>query len=391
MMAHLLSGNPSNREKLIMTTHQIEPARATDRDALLDLLVKAFQDKNPAHPRFEDLYPEMFPPSDEAMGRHLVIRGESGRPVSCVGTYPVDLQLGPARVSTLGLGQVGTDPAHAGKGMMHALMVEAMAEMKKSRVSLGWLGGRHDRYGKFGWEWGGSGIRLSMDARSIGMAPADWRVQAGTGTEEEFDRIWAQREAHPVRGLCSKAEWRLRAQRGGARVWLARKGKESSFAVYQPGWKSVQEWGGASDGFLALLATFAEGGPLSMLVHPEWEPQWDLLRSKATGASVWLAMLAVLDLETLIREFDPFFKVRMPPDQSIRLVILEHGREVTAATVAGREAKGEPLTLVLDRPQMTGFLFGPVRASQAAGLSASARWVDQVFPLPFVVPSLFSV
>jgi predicted N-acetyltransferase YhbS len=366
-------------------------ARAGDRPALLDLLAKAFRNENSTHPRFEELYPEMFLPTDEAMGRHLVIRDDSGRPVSCVGTYPIDFQIGPARVQTLGLGQVGTDPGHAGKGMMHALMVRAMTEMKKSRVSLGWLGGRHDRYVKYGWEWGESGLHISMDAKSMGAPPAGWTVREWSGTAAEFDRIWAMREAHPVRGVCPKAEWRLRMTRGNAKTWLAEKDGQAAFMVFHSGWKSALEWGGAQDGLLALLAKMAEAGPLSIQVQAELEPHIELFRSKSTGAGVSLAMLAVLDLETLAREFAPFIQPRMPTDRAIRLTILEQGREVTSATLSGRAAKEDPLLVALDRPRMTGFLFGPLRASQAAGLPDSGRWVDQVFPLPFVIPALFSV
>jgi hypothetical protein len=161
--------------------------------------------------------------------------------------------------------------------------------------------------------------------------------------------------------------------------------------VFHSGWKAVQEWGGAKDGVLALLAKMAAAGPLSILAQPELEPHMELLRSKSTGASVSLAMLAVLDLETLAREFAPFIQPRMPTDRAIRLAILEQGREVTSVTLSGRAAKADPLPVALERPRMTAFLFGPLRASQAAGLPDSARWVDQVFPLPFVIPALFSV
>jgi hypothetical protein len=88
-----------------MTTPQVETARAADRAELLDLLLRAFQVGNPNHPTFDSLYPDLFEPSDEALGRHLIVRRE-GRIVACVGSYPVELVIGTCRLRVAGIGQV---------------------------------------------------------------------------------------------------------------------------------------------------------------------------------------------------------------------------------------------------------------------------------------------
>lgn len=368
--------------------YPVEHARGRDRNALLELLFKAFRNKNPTHPRFEELYPEMFRATDAAMGRHLVIR-ENGVPVSCVGLYPVSFRMGRALVRAAGLGQVATDPEHGGKGMMHALMTRTMENLHAGEVSLGWLGGRHDRYSKYGWEWGGAGLRISMDAKSVGASPAGWTVREWAGTDSGYDRLWTLREAHPVRGLCSKAEWRLRIRRGKSQTWLAGKGKRAAFAVFNPGWRSLQEWGGEPDGLLALLAKLAESGGLSLLVQPELDPLADFFRDKAAGAAPWLAMLTVADLKAVASDYAPLLQTRMPAGRSLRLAVSDGERILSAATL-GR-ADGKTPEIRLDRRRMTSFLFGPCRASQAAGVPDGLRWVDQIFPLPFMAPALFSV
>ncbi len=371
--------------------HRVERARAGDRDTLLALLLKAFRHHNPTHPLFEDLYPDLFPPTDAAMMRHFLIRDDAGLPVSCVGLYPIDVQLGPARIRTAGVGQVATDPAQRGKGMMHALMTRVQEELASAPVSVAWLGGRHDRYSRYGWEWGGNPLHISLDARSVGPAPGGWKVQTWAETDVPFARIWALREARPVRGLCGEAEWRLKMRRGGAETWFAKKGDRAAFAVLNPGWRSVQEWGGDSEGLFALLAHATQTAPLSVQVHPELEPEMELFRRHATGAGVGMTMLSASNLETLAADYEPILRDRLPAGCSIRLAIQENGRSASAVTLGRGIPGGRHVELAMDRCRMTAFLFGPVRPSHTAGLTDEARWVDQVFPLPFMMPRLFSV
>lgn len=372
-------------------THEVERARAADREALLELLYRVFRSKNAAHPRFEALYPEMFEATDEAMGRHFVIR-ENGTPVSCVGLYPVDFQIGPARVSTCGLGQVATEPSFQGRGMMHALMTRVGEELRARRPALAWLGGRHDRYSKYGWEWAGLTWRVVLDAKSLGPAPGGWTVREWSETDDDYDRLWAEREQQPVRGLCPASEWRIRMRRGGSQSWLARQGGRMAFAVYNPGWKSVQEWGGDPGGLRALLAKLAESGPVSVSLLPEVDAGFPFFQKHGASAGGGLGMLSVVDLETLVRDYAPLIRERLPADRSLRLVVREQGRVVTAAEIRGDDAQGAPsLGVELDRCRMTGFVFGPVRASRVAGLDGDDRWVDRVFPLPFASTPLFGV
>ena len=74
----------------------IEPAKGADRAELLDFLYAVFTRGNPKHARFETFCDDLFEPTDEAMGRHLVVR-EGGRIVSC-GT-PEEVAADPASVT----------------------------------------------------------------------------------------------------------------------------------------------------------------------------------------------------------------------------------------------------------------------------------------------------
>ena len=49
-----------------MDTPAIETAGGADRQELLDFLHAVFLGNDPQHPRFERLYPDLFPPDDAA-------------------------------------------------------------------------------------------------------------------------------------------------------------------------------------------------------------------------------------------------------------------------------------------------------------------------------------
>lgn len=366
----------------------VERARAADRVALLDLLYRAFHHKNGQHPRFEFLYPEMFDPTDEAMGRHWIVR-ENGVPVSCAGLYPVVFQMGPARIRTLGLGQVATDPERQGRGMMHAIMLRIRADVNASETALAWLGGRHDRYSRYGWDWAGSSMRITLDAKSVGRAPEGWVVRDWNGEADVFQELWARRETQAVRGVCAPDEWRRRLARFGSRTVLARSGGRFAFAVFTPQWKSVQEWGGDGGGLRALFAGFTAEGAVSLQVLPDWEPHMPLLRSIAASAGGGLNMLSVTHLRVLAEDYAPLISERLPAGGRLRLSLREEGGVISSVMIGGRSGSTE-LHVELDRLRMTAFLFGPERPSMVAGLAGEDRWVDRVFPLPFVYTPLFS-
>lgn len=128
-----------------------ERAAVEDIPELLDLLLSAFRVGNPTHPGFEYLYPDLFHATEEAAGRHLVVR-KQGRLVSCVGTYPMTLRIANCRVRAAGVGQVGTSQDMQGRGYMSALMKASVMRMEHEGVGISWLGGRHDRYARYGWE-----------------------------------------------------------------------------------------------------------------------------------------------------------------------------------------------------------------------------------------------
>ncbi|MBR1835930.1 MAG: GNAT family N-acetyltransferase, partial [Kiritimatiellae bacterium] len=161
---------------------KIELARAGDRTELLDFLFSVFLRDHPNHMRFERLFPDLFDDTDEAMGRHAVVR-ESGRIVACVGAYHMKLRVCGCDVPLGGIGQVSTGADWLGRGFMSALLKFQLERLRSEGAALAWLGGRHDRYSRFGFETGGGAFSYGLDSRSLAGVPRRRKVEAVGGAD----------------------------------------------------------------------------------------------------------------------------------------------------------------------------------------------------------------
>lgn len=367
-----------------MSQYAIEPAKAGDLHELLAFLLAAFRTNSPQHPPFEDLYPDLFAATDEAMGRHLVIR-EASRIVACVGTYPMDLRIGPCRLRVAGIGQVACAPDLRGGGRMSALLDATVARLPELGCPLSWLGGRHDRYARWGWELAGTALRCGMDVHSIGTPPAGWHAEAVSDPSALPDDLWPLRASQPVHEELPHAAWLTKLRRGQTAVWVARRDgspESGAFAAIRQDGISLQEWGGAEEGLHAILAAAAgRYGAVSATFVPTLDPASALLWSRSTWVSGALSNLLVVDLPALWAAFAPVLQERVPPGVGAMLVMAGRDRELGHVTVGHGGER-----LVLDRLGMARLLFGPTAPSALLGLPPRLRWLDQVFPLPFRMP-----
>lgn len=65
------------------------------------------------------------------------------------------------------IGLVSVHPAARGKGYMKYLMDQAIQEMKEEKISLSILGGQRQRYGYFGYEFGGLEFRCKVSRKNV--------------------------------------------------------------------------------------------------------------------------------------------------------------------------------------------------------------------------------
>jgi predicted N-acetyltransferase YhbS len=368
---------------------RIEHATKADFDELMDLMAAAFRTGSPDHPRFEELLPDLYQPTDEHMRRHFIIR-DGGRIVSSVGLYPMDLQVGGIRLRVAGIGGVSTAPAHRGKGLMSAIMQAVREGIAAEGYALSWLSGLRDRYAHFGWEKAGSDIELRI-SKIPPASGAAWRV---TNWVEggSLAAIAKAREGLAARGLCNDDVYRLKLVRLGVDVWEAARADEFAYVAINRRDKYLSEWGGAVEGVRALVeCALIETKPLTVRLPPVRDEYTDMFLALGDQPGAGMDNLAVFDLPALMRLYEPYLAGVWPRGKSLKLV-LEPGSEVLLSDgrVAGR-AVPDAAELRLNSLKTASLLFGPLRPSLVLDLPAGLKWLDQVFPLPFYVPSLWRV
>ena len=388
----------------------IETAKGSDCRELLDMLATCFRVGNPTHPEFDFLYPDIFLATDEAMRWHRVIR-EDGRIVACVGHYPLTLHLGEVTLKVFGIGQVSCLPEFRSRGYMTALMHDACAIMDASGGHLSWLGGRRDRYARFGWEVAGTTLRSVINPTALPPPLPTLTVTQAPIAPGSAETIWPLFTASPRRCNQTKAEWELHHRRGAPQtLWTAWEGEGArgqglgasdgtasggkilkAYAVTQEKSQEILEHGGDTASVLSLFASILKSQP-TLAVHylhgimPESQALWK--------ASEWtthcLANLRILNLQALIDAYAPILRPRIPAKgertfQSVSEkcgVTLAIADSPHSATLGGTPTE----TLTLDRLDMVRLLFGPLSPSHALSLPPSLAWLDQVFPLPFDLP-----
>jgi len=163
---------------------------------------------------------------------------EDGRMIGVIGAYPFDVRMAGVGFRATCVGQVGTLPEYRGRGVMSALLTAATAKMDTD-VDFAWLGGDRQRYGRFGWAFGGhrhwhpTNTRYLLDPLDASaVRPMDPAVDGETiwrYTQEmpyavgfsrhEFDQLLSIRD---VTGLVSGDAWVLcRGSANDPRVLLA--------------------------------------------------------------------------------------------------------------------------------------------------------------------------
>ncbi|OQW97247.1 MAG: hypothetical protein BWK77_02240 [Verrucomicrobia bacterium A1] len=372
----------------------IERASVGDFAELTDHIVRCFRTDTPDHPRFEEFLPDLYEPAAESAACHYVIR-EGGRIVSSVGVFPVEVRLSELLFHVAGVGSVSTAPECRGRGFMSAIMTALRADAAAAGFAFSWLSGLRQRYAHFGWEKAGTDFVIRV-TRQPPPAGTSWTIRRLDAASDSLESLHEARAALVAAGECEEAASRRKLSRLGIEVFEARRGSDYAYLAGNRRFGWLQEWGGAVGGVRALLHHALGGKPAWLVrIPPVRDPYTDLFLSLGDNFACEMENLAVLDLPRLARVYERYWAGRWPPDKSLCLrmepadipgaeVCIRGGREATPGTAAD-------VHLALDRLMMASFVFGPVKPSMRLALPAGAEWLDEVFPVPFHMPSLWRV
>lgn len=372
----------------------IERARKKDFQELMDVMHRAFQADRPGFERFEELLPDLYQPSSDAMQNIFVIRS-GGRIASAAGLFPLMLAIGPVRLRVAGIGGVCTAPEHRGKGGMSALMQHILREAREAGYSLAWLSGQRRRYARFGFERAGAAtvVRLAAAARESRVLP--WHVAQAQPNAETARTLIKLRNALRVRGLCDDHAYLLKLSRKHVETWIATLGVAQSYLVVnrKTGW--FLEWGGDPEGVRALLLhLLAPSQTWFARLSPCRDEYTDVFLQWAEQFDGSQDCLSVLNVAVLLKEYRPWLAPIWPEGKVLQLSV-ETASSTYSVVVAGGRVVRKPLpgavSIRLSSTMLPRFLFGPMPPDLLAALPPEGWWVRQALPLPFAMPGLWRV
>ena len=389
---------------------EITRGRPEDFGELMDFLLRCFRTGNPAHERFEIIYPDLYTPAAENMAHNLLAR-EQGRIVGCVGGFPIQIAVDGQTIEIGGIGGVSTDPDYRGRGIMQLLLDEATRVMiHERRYSVAWLSGDRRRYYPWGFERVPSTPQLIFDSRGMGVEKyidSKWNFEEITLTDCPWEQIWGLFKDVPCFAAAGmeKLHQKFRRVRPECRFFIARQGSRT--ACILPGQRDAEllAWAGDPEGVGVLLARFMKQYNRQFLIHVPPRDSYARVFDEmyVENRIVSFGSLAVLNLPWLLKHFE---KPIMENIQALNL----RGRcrlEITGfrqlpTIVLGLEADGQSLGLLgaddvtepevkLTSHELVRLLFAPAQNDFLTTLPTGAKWLAALGPLPFYLPQLFAV
>jgi len=399
------------RRRLMAETLTVERAAKSDFDELMDMLLVCFQSKTPDHARFEELYPDLYRPTDRDMSHNYVVR-LGGRIAGCVGVFPISVSICDQPVVVRGIGGVSALPDLRGRGLMATLMDRATADMVADGMALSWLGGDRRRYMTWGYEVTACGFHFGLGSRAPGYQNLQGKASnvrtADLESDEDWDLLWRQAARNPKLAVAGRETLRLKYQRLHQTVYVAGGPDEGGHIVMKetPGSALLTAWAGEPEAVGGLVVHWMENHDLrDVAVDLPWYPDCycPVFKQLMCGYSMsYSGSLAVVDLARLLETYKPHLDQRVAEfglKGSVRLAAGSIGaipRQEVALEADGRElhiTSGSTTGPVveLNRHQIVELMFTPLVVGYGVRLDAKAKWLTNLFPLPFFLPKVFNV
>ena len=296
-------------------------AKAEECNDLVVFLNTVFGRGQATQPQFDQMYPDIFKPTTEKMAPHALIKDENTcKIISCVGSYPLDMVVEGCKVPIIGIGQVSTAEEALGKGYMSALLKYQINAAKEAGAVLAWLGGRHDRYGHFGFETASLAFQYGFDKGSIRFYKPN--NKATCISYEQIDEVFnddfmALRNAEKDVIIDTREGILERLVRCTPDLWVIYddNNKPKAWALISNKWKTVLEFAGdhayIADIIVAAVETY--GDTRITLTHVK-----TALSEFSRAYCAWMGprteSLLVLNKEKLLECYKPFIRpgTRLP-------------------------------------------------------------------------------
>ncbi len=396
-------------------TMKIEQLSADNFDELMQALLTAFRAANPSHQEFDLLYPDLYQPTDEKMSNHYVIR-LGGKIASCVGLYPVKLNLCDRIVELGGIGAVATIPEYRGKGLMQTILDYVMkVQIEERQYPISLLGGDRRRYQPWGFEQAHTKYSFILTKRAPGLKKylgrLTGKIKQGKVDELDWSELWQQAQSNPDMCACGEEDLKLKYKRLGRYVVMV-EGDKGAHIVAQDIEDGVviQSYAGDVETLGALIA--------EKLNSDQWQrvdARLPMYPNKYCGMFKELMVdygfgytgkIAVLNVAKAFEIFLPHFNQRVSSlglRGKVLLKITPGIARVIPAQAVIIEADGNELNVSADSDksgavevelnchQLVELMFSPLCIGWSYRLAPKARWLAALMPVPYYIPPLYHI
>ena len=386
----------------------VERAGKDDFDELMAMLLKAYVINSPEHPPFPQLYPDVYQPTAESMDQCRIIRHE-GKIIGHVGVFDIPLCINDQKVVIPGIGGVATDPDYRDKGVMRTLMDHVQSELVQQGQPFAWLSGDRRRYMRWGFE---------MVVPSFGFTLLDWAPgyadyagklaepmrQVNIDEDRDWDIIWKQVQKNPKLAVCGEQTLRLKYKRHAMEVFCSG-GEDGAHIVVL--WEDTNirltGWGGDPEIMGQLIAELINQKQFSVSAVLPWYPDayCAVFKQLMTRYDMCgYGNIAVLNLARTLAIFKQHLDQRVRQfglKGSVNLSVDSVGnipKETLRLEADGNElivSPADKADVELNRFQIVELMFTPLVVGYSVRLLERAKWLTNLFPLPFYMPWLCRV
>ena len=369
-----------------------------DHAVVMERVVTSFRERNPTHPRFEELYPDTVLPETMDQWRLARVDGEIVAGIQLVPRAFV--VAGEVRLPGMGLGNVFCYPPFRKHGLMSALLDRGNADMAQAGVGICVLGGDRTRYGNYGWEHAGAERALTLAAgvtrfeESRSVSAVDLRVW--NGDVGDLRCILAAYSALPYRTERSALECGRVLRRPGQVVWICDR-PETGFGYASVRGNAIAEYGGASAAVEWIVSFLLQSGTWSVALPPvdaETALEKLMLRHAQSYFVRPAGMIRIVSMRTVLEAYRPLLRARLQAwTGEIAFRSSDTGETVRIGAEGGvlkiDEAAPDTVAVELTRRELAQLFFGPFAPDLGDGLRHSG--IRRLFPLPFYCHALAHV
>jgi len=228
--------------------------RPVEYGETLDLLNWVFRAHQGHRPSMGGDYPHLYNLPNVSNLRILKV---DGRIVSCVAIYQAQVRCNSAEITVGGIGGVGTDPDHRGKGYARLCLTDALSHMAAQNCDLSILWtGIDDFYRALGWERAGLWAHFQIDNSTNSLLPIIDPAKVSAAIDEQaimdVDSLHTTSGQGLVRDL---GLTELMLSRVGHHCYTLRDqlgGAASAYVVTNEG-GTIKDYAGTPEGVLGLM------------------------------------------------------------------------------------------------------------------------------------------